>query len=88
MNNPIICELHGDTRIFATINTAEYNGDGRYSVQVTDYSNVESMGWSKDTHYTEHAQGRGNLRVYTIDEMAIGTIVSAEEYGAYLMRLA
>ena len=85
MNNPIICELHGDTRIFATINTSEYNGDGKYSVQVTDYENVESMGWQKEQPYVD----KGNTaRMTKIKEMCVGDIILAEEIGAYLMRLA
>lgn len=80
-NKPIF----GDVRVFATINTTEYNGDGRYAVQVTSYEEIESMGWRKDEKYIDHAN---RSRTLAIEEMSVGEILLAEEKGAYLMRLA
>lgn len=78
--------ISGDVRVFATINTTEYNGgDGRYAVQTTGYEDIESLGWNKKDGYTDFANPN---RTLTINEMSVGEILLAEETGAYLMRLA
>jgi len=51
-------EITGDARVFAVINTANYNGDGRWCIQTATMEKLPDLGFDKtDTNRIE------NLRV-------------------------
>ena len=75
-----------DTRVFAVINTTDYNMDNICSIDCAKgVEDCANFGWDyKETH-----QIYGTDNVMLIGEMRVGDILVSRDYiGAYLMRIA
>ena len=68
-----------DARRFLVINTVEYNADGKYTVQDTDFDGLKGLGFEEE-------------EVNKIDQLGIGDMLGADEdfseFGVYVMRIA
>lgn len=68
-----------DTRRFLVINTVEYNADGKYTVQDTDYEGLHDLGFDNDEKKA-------------IGEIGIGEVLGGNDefsvFGVYVMRVA
>ena len=65
-----------DARRFLVINTVEYNGDGKYTVQDTDFEGLKDLGFLPE-------------ELEEIDPLVIGDTADVfAEPGVYVMRVA
>lgn len=80
MNN----EIKGNVRRYLTINTTNYNDDGKYYVIDSNYNELTEIGWNLDDAYSTY----DHAHEIPIDLMGIGEIIVSEMVGAYLMRIA
>lgn len=69
-----------DTRRFLVVNTVEYNEDGKYTVQDTDFEGLEGLGFDPE-------------ELTLIDTIGIGRMLGGDgEFapyeGVYVMRVA
>lgn len=71
-------EIYGDVRRFLVVNTTEYNNDGKYGVQDTDFSHLTDLGFNSK----EELDAINNLEVGQM----IGGIFDFN--GVYVMRVA
>lgn len=76
--------IEGDVRRYAVINTTEYNEDGRYGIQVSDYDGLRELGVNYDDEIA--IVGSGNF--CRVVDMKVGDVATTDYVGAYLMRLA
>ena len=82
MNTTII----GNVKRFLSINTTEYNNDGEYVIRDLDRTELVNFGW--DNYDDEEYPTYTGSKMMKIDDMGVGTIICANEKGAYLMRIA
>lgn len=75
-----------DTKVYAVINTTDYNCDGKASVQIAmGEENAQALGWSMSSMgWSEKRKSDIRVKDLEIGEM----ILSDEYYGAYIMRIA
>ncbi len=76
--------IEGDVRRYAVINTTEYNEDGRYGIQVSDYDGLRELG----VNYDDDVAIVGSGRFCKVMDMNVGDVATTDYKGAYLMRLA
>lgn len=68
--------LEGDTRKFACINTTEYNGDGKWLIQVASYAELPELGIDED-------------EMQRLDALSVGdTSKDFGDYGFMVVRIA
>lgn len=76
--------IEGDVRRYAVINTTEYNNDGRYAIQVSDYDGLRDLGIQYDDEISIVSDGH----FCKVVDMNVGDVATTDYVGAYLMRLA
>ena len=76
-----------DTRVFAVINTTDYNMDNICSIDCAKgVEDCANFGWDYNESYRVYGTDDTNL---LIGEMNVGDIIMSIDYiGAYLMRIA
>ncbi len=73
--------VEGDTRRFLVINTPEYNGDNKYTVQEADLAGTMKLGFT------------GTVEQGLIEDLKVGDVLGhnnefAPYTGVYVMRVA
>lgn len=76
--------IMGDIRRYAVINTTEYNEDGTYAVQVSDYDNLDGLGFNERETVTRVS----DKTELFISDLHVGDIATTDFVGAYIMRIA
>ena len=74
--------ISANARVYLAINTSDYNQDGAYAVSIASYDELPSLGWEHDEEY---------IKVNTTTKIAymeVGDLLTSDNYGAYLMRIA
>ena len=74
-----ICE-----KVFAIINTTEYNNDGRYAINLVNESELSDMGFTLGAN-SEVVIG---TRIVPIRNIGIGECALTDETGCILVRVA
>lgn len=69
--------LTGDARVFAVINTAEYNNDGNWAIQTANgFAELKDLGFT-------------NTDWYGISELAVGEMLDKFDFkGVIVIRIA
>ncbi len=76
--------IMGDVRRYAVINTTEYNEDGIYAVQVSDYDGLDGLGFNEGETVTRVS----DKTELFVSELNVGDIATTDFVGAYIMRIA
>ena len=73
-------------RMFALINTTEYNGDGQYSVKVIGETELKDYGFTNGLD--EEVNIKGYKQPYKVRNMDVSDVADTEYTGCLLVRLA
>ena len=75
-----------DTKVYAVINTTDYNEDGNASVQIAmGLEGASELGWEKNA-LGYHLHTRDIIEVV---DLKVGDIMESEDFvGAFIMRIA
>lgn len=74
-------------RVFALINTTEYNGDGKYSVKVINETELTDLGFQEGIEEDVIIRGYTNRSV-KVKDMDVSDVADTEYTGCLLVRLA
>ena len=62
-------------KVFAVINTTNYNDDGKYAVTIAKMSELPEVGFNAD-------------EIDKLDNFEVDSLISTNEVGCYVMRIA
>jgi hypothetical protein len=62
-------------KVFAVINTTNYNDDGKYAVTIAKMSELPEVGFNAD-------------EINKLDNVDVDTLMTTDFVGAYVMRIA
>ena len=62
-------------KVFAVINTTNYNDDGKYAVTIAKMSELPEVGFNAD-------------EINKLDDIVVDTLIITDEVGCYVMRIA
>ena len=62
-------------KVFAVINTTNYNDDGKYAVTIAKMSELPEVGFNAD-------------EIDKLDNVEVDTLITTDEVGCYVMRIA
>ena len=62
-------------KVFAVINTTNYNDDGKYAVTIAKMSELPEVGFNAD-------------EIDKLDDVEIDSLMTTNEVGCYVMRIA
>ena len=62
-------------KVFAVINTTNYNDDGKYAVTIAKMSELPEVGFNAD-------------EINKLDNVEVDTLMITDEVGCYVMRIA
>lgn len=62
-------------KVFAVINTTNYNDDGKYAVTIAKMSELPEVGFNAD-------------EINKLDNVDVDTLMTTDYVGAYVMRIA
>ena len=62
-------------KVFAVINTTNYNDDGKYAVTIAKMSELPEVGFNAD-------------EIDKLDDVEIDSLMTTDEVGCYVMRIA
>ena len=62
-------------KVFAVINTTNYNDDGKYAVTIAKMSELPEVGFNSD-------------EINKLDNVDVDTLMTTDFVGAYVMRIA
>ena len=62
-------------KVFAVINTTNYNDDGKYAVTIAKMSELPEVGFNAD-------------EIDKLDNFEVDSLITTDEVGCYVMRIA
>ena len=62
-------------KVFAVINTTNYNDDGKYAVTIAKMSELPEVGFNADA-------------IDKLDDVEVDSLMTTDEVGCYVMRIA
>ena len=62
-------------KVFAVINTTNYNDDGKYAVTIAKMSELPEVGFNAD-------------EINKLDNFEVDSLITTDEVGCYVMRIA
>ena len=62
-------------KVFAVINTTKYNDDGKYAVTIAKMSELPEVGFNAD-------------EIDKLDNFEVDSLITTDEVGCYVMRIA
>ena len=62
-------------KVFAVINTTNYNDDGKYAVTIAKMSELPEVGFNAD-------------EIDKLDDVEVDSLMTTDEVGCYVMRIA
>ena len=62
-------------KVFAVINTTNYNDDGKYAVTIAKMSELPEVGFNAD-------------EIDKLDDVEVDSLITTDEVGCYVMRIA
>ena len=62
-------------KVFAVINTTNYNDDGKYAVTIAKMSELPDVGFNAD-------------EIDKLDNFEVDSLITTDEVGCYVMRIA
>lgn len=86
INDMDTMEIMIDTKVYAVINTTDYNEDGTASVQIAiGLEGANELGWQKNAlGYNLYTR-----EIIEVADLKVGDIMESEDFvGAFIMRIA
>lgn len=75
-------------KVFAIINTTEYNNDGSYSVKVVEETELQEFGFVSGMKEEIYIKGMPLDRPHLIKDMDVNDVAECNESGCLLVRIA